>query len=143
MVNQPDKKISVDVIMPNFNKAQFVEESINSVISQTYKNWFLYIIDDNSDDNSKEILDKFSDKKNIIIIKLKKNKGPSFCRNYAMRISKSKYISFIDSDDTWANDKLEKQLFFMEENNLKFTYTDYTPFFQKNGNKIIKKKNQY
>ena len=134
------EKTFVDVILPNYNKAKFLEESINSVITQTYKNWHLYIIDDNSSDNSKEIIDKFSNLKNVTIIKLQKNKGPSFCRNYAMRISKSKYISFIDSDDSWLSDKLEKQITFMEKHNLSFTYTDYTPFFESFGNKKIKKR---
>ena len=85
-------------------------------------------------------MDKFLDIGNITIIKLYKNKGPSFCRNYAMRISKSKYISFIDSDDSWLSDKLEKQIFFMEKNNLDFTYTDYIPFFENNGKKEFKKR---
>lgn len=135
-----NKDILVDVILPNYNKADFLEEAINSVVNQTYKNWHLYIIDDNSTDNSKSIIEKFSDLKNITIVKLKKNKGPSFCRNYGMRISKSKYISFIDSDDSWKKHKLEKQIKFMKENNHCFTYTDYTPFFQKNGKKIFKRK---
>ena len=134
------EKTLVDVILPNYNKAEFLEEAINSVITQTYKNWHLYIIDDNSSDNSEEIIDKFSNLKNITIIKLQKNKGPSFCRNYALRISKSKYISFIDSDDSWLSDKLEKQIYFMEKNNLSFTYTDYTPFFENFGKKKIKKR---
>ena len=130
----------VDVILPNYNKAKFLEESIVSVVKQTYKNWHLYIIDDNSTDYSKKIIEKFSQLKNVTVIKLKKNKGPSFCRNYGMRISNSKYISFIDSDDTWTLNKLEKQILYMENNNLTFTYTDYTPFFQKNGMKKIKNK---
>jgi len=134
------EKTLVDVILPNYNKAEFLEEAINSVITQTYKNWHLYIIDDNSSDNSEEIIDKFSNLKNITIIKLQKNKGPSFCRNYALRISKSKYISFIDSDDSWLSDKLEKQIYFMEKHNLSFTYTDYTPFFENFGKKKIKKR---
>ena len=134
------KRPFVDVILPNYNKAEFLEEAVNSVITQTYKNWHLYIIDDNSSDNSEEIIDKFSNLKNVTIIKLQKNKGPSFCRNYAMRISKSKYISFIDSDDSWLNDKLEKQIYFMEKYNLSFTYTDYTPFFENFGKKKIKKR---
>ena len=134
------EKTLVDVILPNYNKAEFLEEAINSVITQTYKNWHLYIIDDNSSDNSEKIIDKFSNLKNVTIIKLQKNKGPSFCRNYAMRISKSKYISFIDSDDSWLSDKLEKQIYFMEKNNLSFTYTDYTPFFENFGKKKIKKR---
>ena len=71
----------VDVILANFNKRDYVEEAILSVINQTYKNWKLYIIDDNSNDKSLEIINKFSGYKNITIIKLLKNKGPSFCRN--------------------------------------------------------------
>ena len=134
------EKTLVDVILPNYNKAEFLEEAINSVITQTYKNWHLYIIDDNSSDNSEKIIDKFSNLKNVTIIKLQKNKGPSFCRNYATRISKSKYISFIDSDDSWLSDKLEKQIYFMEKYNLSFTYTDYTPFFESFGKKKIKKR---
>jgi len=134
------EKIFVDVILPNYNKTECLEEAINSVITQTYKNWHLYIIDDNSSDNSEKIIDKFSNLKNVTIIKLQKNKGPSFCRNYALRISKSKYISFIDSDDSWLSDKLEKQINFMEKHNLSFTYTDYIPFFENFGKKKIKKR---
>jgi glycosyltransferase involved in cell wall biosynthesis len=109
---------SVDVILPNYNKAEFLEESINSVIFQTYRNWHLYIVDDHSNDNSPKIINQFSDLKNITVITLRKNKGPSFCRNYAMRISKAKYIAFIDSDDSWSKNKLEMQILFMEKNNL-------------------------
>jgi len=131
---------SVDVILPNYNKGKHLKEAINSVIAQTYRNWNLYIIDDNSTDNSIQIIDKFLNLKNIKVVKLYKNKGPSFCRNYAMRISKAKYISFIDSDDTWYPNKLEKQIYFMKKNNLNFTYTDYVPFFESNGmKKFIKK----
>ncbi len=132
-------KTLVDVILPNYNKAEFLEEAINSVVNQTYKNWHLYIIDDCSSDFSQDILLKFINYKNITIVKLNKNKGPSFCRNYGMRISQSKYISFIDSDDIWLNTKLEKQIFLMEKNNLNFTYTDYKPFFERNGIKKYKK----
>ena len=134
------EKPFADVILPNYNKADFLEEAINSVITQTYKNWHLYIIDDHSTDNSMNIINKFSNLKNVTIVKLHKNKGPSFCRNYAMRISKSKYISFIDSDDSWANNKLERQIDFMEKNSLNFTYTDYTTFFEDGGEKKIKRR---
>ena len=129
------EKPTVDVILPNYNKAQFLEEAINSVINQTYKNWHLFIIDDHSTDNSIKIIKNLQNLKNMTVIKLNKNKGPSFCRNFAMRISKGKYVSFIDSDDSWDNNKLEKQINFMEKNNLKFTYTDYTSFIDKNGKK--------
>ena len=130
----------VDIILPNYNKGKYLEETINSVIAQTYKNWKLYIIDDNSTDNSVQVIDKFSNLKNIKIIKLYKNKGPAFCRNYGMRISKAKYISFLDSDDTWLKNKLAEQIYFMENNNFTFTYTDYVPFFENNGKKKFKKR---
>ena len=115
---------SVDIILPNYNKGDFIEESINSIINQTYKDWHLYIIDDNSTDNSKNVINKFSDLGNVTIINLKKNKGPAF----------------MDSDDSWKNNKLEKQINFMTNNNLTFTYTDYTPFFENNGIKKFKKR---
>ena len=134
------EKPYVDIIIPNYNKSNHIEETINSVINQTYKNWFLYIIDDNSSDDSLKKIKKFSHLNNLTIISLKKNKGPSFARNYGMRVSKSKYISFLDSDDGWNSEKLEKQINFMEEKKLKFTYTDYVPFFEKDGKKKFKKK---
>ena len=134
------EKFSVDIILPNYNKFNFVEEAIDSVVNQTFKNWHMYIIDDNSNDNSWSVIKKFSNLYNVTHVRLNKNMGPSFCRNYGMRISKSKYISFIDSDDTWKSNKLEKQINFMEKNNLDFTYTDYTPFFQTNEKKNYKQR---
>ena len=130
----------IDIIMPNYNKAEFISEAVDSVVKQTYKNWYLYIMDGGSTDSSLQKLSKFSKIKNIRIISFKRNKGPGFSRNYGMRISNSKYISFLDSDDGWSSDKLEKQLNFMRKNQYNFTYTDYTPFFQNKGKKIFKQK---
>ena len=129
----------VDVILPNYNKAEFLEESINSVISQSYKNWKLFIIDDGSKDSSKDIIFKYAKNKNIKVLFLKKNKGVAFCRNLGIRLSNSKYIAFIDSDDFWNKNKLSEQIFFMEESNYEFTYTNYTPFISKNKEKIFKR----
>ena len=133
------EKFNIDIILPNYNKSNYLEEAINSVINQSLKNWHLYVIDDNSRDNSWDIIKNFSHLSNVISIKLNKNMGPSFCRNYGMRISRSKYISFIDSDDIWSNSKLEEQINFMEKDDLNFTYTDYTPFFEGNKKKTTKK----
>ena len=130
----------IDIILPNYNKEIYLEETINSVLKQTYKDWQLFIVDDCSTDNSRKILKKYSSHKQIIIIYLKKNMGVSFSRNLAIRKSNSKYISFIDSDDLWSNNKLEDQINFMEKNNYNFTYTDYTPFLQKNNKLVYKKK---
>jgi len=134
------EKPSVDVILPNYNKAEFLDEAINSVICQSYKNWKLLIIDDGSNDTSNKIILKYKNVKNIKTIFLNKNKGVSFSRNLGIRLSNSKYIAFIDSDDYWAKDKLADQIFFMETFNYEFTYTDYTPFVSKKGIKRFKKK---
>ena len=131
----------VDVIMPNYNKGNFLEESINSVVNQQYKNWNLIIIDNYSNDNSRKILSKIKNKSsNIKIVFLNKNKGAAFSRNLGLRLAKSKYIAFIDSDDYWTPDKLTNQISFMEKFNHIFTYTDYTPFFLKNNKKTFKNK---
>ena len=124
---------AVDIIIPNFNKGNFLDECINSVLKQSYENWKLYIVDDCSSDNSAEILNKYADKNKINIDILKKNKGPSFCRNLGIRISKAEYIAFLDSDDYWLKDKLKNQIAFMLKSDFQFTYTDYTSFFMKNN----------
>ena len=121
----------VDIILPSYNKDIYLEESINSIIHQEFNNWKLIIIDNCSTDNSKEIIRKYSENKKISTFFLKKNMGVSFSRNLGVRLSDSKYISFIDADDMWDNSKLQNQIEFMEKNNYNFTYTDYTPFFDK------------
>tara|TARA_Y100000817_G_C16707606_1_gene477803 strand:+ start:36 stop:785 length:750 start_codon:yes stop_codon:yes gene_type:complete len=129
----------VDIILPNFNKENYLQETIDSILEQSLKDFNLFIIDDNSTDNSIKVIDKYSDPR-IKFIKLKKNKGVYFCRNLGIRLSKSKYISFIDADDYWSKDKLKNQINFMNDNKYKFTYTDYIPFKIKNNVKLLKKK---
>ena len=133
---EPKKKskyssYKVDIIMPNYNKAENLLRSIKSVIYQTHKNWRLFIIDDNSNDKSLEKIKKFKNIKKIKLIKLKNNKGPSYCRNLGLKLSKSKLVAFLDSDDYWTNQKLQRQIEFLIENNHDFVYSDY--FFEKNG----------
>ena len=129
----------VDIILPNYNKEFFLQETINSVLSQNYINWKLIIIDNCSTDNSKKIIEKFRVNKKVDIIYLKKNMGASFSRNLGIRLSNSKYIAFLDADDIWTPNKLGSQIKFMEEKNYNFTYTDFTPFFEKNKKRIKKK----
>jgi teichuronic acid biosynthesis glycosyltransferase TuaG len=124
------KTNSVDIIMPNFNKGKFILKAVNSVLSQSYENWKLYIIDDNSNDNSKEVIKKFSNHKKVKTLLLKKNKGPSYCRNLILKKSKSKFIAFLDSDDYWTKNKLKSQIIYMVKNKFPFTYTDYLPLIQ-------------
>ena len=121
-------QISVDIILPNYNSAPYLPEIIDSIINQTFKNWKLIIIDANSNIETKKILKKYNSNSNINIIWLKKNKRAGFCRNLAIRNSKSEYVAFIDSDDIWEREKLSKQLDFMDKNKYHFTYTNYQPF---------------
>ena len=123
----------VEIILPNYNSAPYLEETIKSILSQTYENWNLTIVDGHSNNETQQILRKYVDHKKINIIFLKKNKKAGFCRNLAIRKSKSDYIAFIDSDDLWEKDKLSKQLNFMLKNKYDFTYTNYQPF--KSGEK--------
>ena len=92
----------------------------------------MIIIDDSSSDNSSKIISKYKKKDNIKILTLKKNKGVSFCRNLGMRMSRGKYIAFLDSDDFWTVDKLHGQIKFMLTNHHQLSYSDYFSF--KDGN---------
>lgn len=118
----------ITIILPNYNSFLFIKKTINSVINQSYKNWKLIIVDDCSDEKTKSILKKFLDHKKIKIFWLKKNKGAAYCRNFAIKKSKSKYLAFIDSDDVWKKQKLKKQINFMEKFNYDFSYTNYETF---------------
>ena len=130
---------NVDIILPNYNSFPYIEETINSIINQSFKNWNLFIIDDNSNIQTQKILDKYGENPKINIIRLKKNMRAGFCRNLAMRNSKAEYIAFIDSDDIWDNEKLSKQLIFMIKNKYDFTYTNYMAFKPGTHTKDVKK----
>ncbi len=129
------KQQAIDIIIPNYNKAKYLNHCLSSIISQTYKNWKIYLIDDNSIDNSKEILSKYQNFDNINIFILDENKGPAYCRNFGIKNSNSELIAFMDSDDFWPNDKLEKQINVMQKNDYNFTYTDFCFFFNDNLDK--------
>lgn len=115
----------VSIIMPSYNTAKFIPETIESVLKQTYTNWELIIVDDCSTDNTDEVVKPFLTDKRIKYLKNEKNSGAAVSRNYALREAKGKWIAFLDSDDLWLPEKLEKQIAFMEKNGYKFTYTDY------------------
>ena len=130
------KELKVSIILPNYNSSKTIIETVSSVLSQTYKNWELIIVDDNSDKKTKTILSKFKKFKKIKILYLNKNKGAAYCRNLAIKKSKSYYIAYIDSDDLWKKNKLNLQINFMQKNNYFFTYTNYITF---KINKPVKK----
>ncbi|ELA9892969.1 glycosyltransferase family 2 protein [Vibrio parahaemolyticus] len=119
----------VSVIMPTYNSAGTVVESIQSVLSQTYKNWELIIVDDRSTDNTWQVIQTYADKyDNIRIYQNKENLGAGASRNFAIKKARGRFIAFLDSDDLWTEDKLAEQIPFMLENNYPLTYTHYSRF---------------
>lgn len=115
----------VSIIMPSYNSEKYIETSIRSVVAQTYTDWELIIVDDCSTDGTEAIIRSFSDDSRIRFLKNEKNSGAAVSRNYALREAKGKWIAFLDSDDVWLPEKLEKQVRFMEETGYAFTFTDY------------------
>ena len=131
----------VHIILPVYNSKDFILDTLNSIIHQTYKNWRLVLIDDNSNDGTSELITDFINnkinKKKIVFIKNNKNKGQAYSRNLALKYCNSEYVAFIDADDLWEKNKLKKQIKYMIDYGYSFTYSDYKTL-KKNKIKIIK-----
>ena len=117
----------VSIITPCFNSEKYLDECIISVINQTYQNWEMLIVDDNSSDNSSILIKSYSKQDDRIKpLFLKDNLGPAMARNTAISISKGKYLAFLDSDDIWLPEKLKLQINFMKKNNYSFVFSSYS-----------------
>ena len=116
----------VSIVMPSYNTGQYIKESIESVISQTYDDWELLIVDDCSTDDTDKIVEPFLSDNRIKFLRNEINSGAAISRNRALKEAKGKWVAFLDSDDLWMPEKLEKQINFMEKNNYNFTYTNYS-----------------
>lgn len=116
----------VSIITPAFDSEKFISETILSVQNQTYKNWEMIIVDDCSSDKTVSIVSDFA-KSDIRIqfFQFQKNSGTGIARNYALSKAKGDYVSFLDSDDLWKPEKLEKQIDFLLKNKLAFTFSFY------------------
>lgn len=126
----------VSIIMPTYNCAKFIGKTIESIIAQTYENWELIIVDDCSKDNTEEVVSEYKDNR-IKYHRLENNSGAAVARTEAMKKASGSYMAFLDSDDLWKKDKLEKQLEFMNKNNYNFTCTEYEQI-DEDGNKLNK-----
>ena len=116
----------VSVITPVYNCENTIAQTIDSVLSQTYTDFELILVDDCSPDSSASIIKEYAERDNrIIYTKMPVNSRPALARNRGIEISKGRYIAFLDSDDVWLPDKLEKQIEFMNENEAAFSCTDY------------------
>jgi teichuronic acid biosynthesis glycosyltransferase TuaG len=123
----------VSIILPYFKKKEFLEETINSILTQTYKNFEIILIDDEISLSSKDLLNKLSKKdERIKLIKNEKNIGAGPSRNIAIKHSQGNYIAFCDCDDLWLPKKLEIQLKFLKKNNIYFSHTSYDVIDGKN-----------
>lgn len=112
--------------MPAYNAQRFIGESIESVLSQTYTNWELIIINDASNDCTKDICLGYSKLDcRIKLLNLELNGGITNARNIGINFAQGRFIAFLDSDDIWKSEKLETQLTFMQLNNIYFSFTGY------------------
>ena len=114
----------VSIIMPTYNCGRFIGESIRSVLAQTYTHWELIIVDDCSTDSTATIVSSFADKR-IRYYHNKHNSGAAITRNRALQEAHGQWIAFLDSDDLWLPEKLERQLAFMQQNGYAFSYHKY------------------
>lgn len=119
----------VSVIMPAYNAEKYISESIESVIAQSYKNWELLITDDRSTDNTQQIINEYATKDQRIKLFInEQNGGAGVARNNSIKQANGRFIAFLDSDDLWLPEKLNKQIKFMIKNNYALTYTAYQKF---------------
>lgn len=131
-----NKMKKVSIVTPVYNAAEYIAQTIKSVQAQTYSNWEMLIVDDCSTDNTIQVVENFCrEDERIRLIKHEKNQGASKTRNTALANATGEYIAFLDGDDLWAPEKLEKQLAFMEENGYVLTYTAYQMFYSEKNEK--------
>ena len=117
----------VSIITPTFNSQLFIKDTFASITSQTYTNWEWIVVDDSSSDDTFTILEHFKllDDR-VKLFRNETNMGAAVSRNKAIKKASGKFIAFLDSDDLWSNNKLEKQISFMNETKIAFSYSAYS-----------------
>ena len=117
----------VSIIIPIYNGEQYIVETIQSVQAQTYENWELLLVDDGSKDKSVEVIEAFlkENPDERILLFQKENSGAANTRNHGMEKATGRFVAYLDADDLWMADKLEKQLVFMEKEDAAFSFTGY------------------
>ena len=116
----------VSIITPMYNAKQYISETIESVIAQVYTNWEMIIVDDGSTDESPKVVQEYAKKDaRIRYYRQEKNGGIAKARNTAIGYARGRYVAFLDADDLWKPDKLEKTLKFMQEKDTAFVFTGY------------------
>jgi glycosyltransferase involved in cell wall biosynthesis len=127
---------TVSIITPTYNSAAFVRDTIESVQAQTFEDWEMHIVDDCSTDDTMDVLRTMADADpRLKITRLPDNSGPAVARNTGITNATGRYIAFVDADDMWLPQKLERQLAFMRERGSPFSYTGYDKI-DESGNRI-------
>lgn len=128
----------VSIITPTYNCARFIEETIRSVQAQTYTNWEMIISDDCSTDNTREVLAPYLESDSRIkYICNEKNSGAAVTRNNALRVARGRWIAFLDSDDLWLPEKLQRQIEFMTRKGCHFSYTKYSEIDEQSNDRGV------
>jgi teichuronic acid biosynthesis glycosyltransferase TuaG len=136
-MNKSDAPL-ISIITPVYKAEKYLGETIRSVKEQTYQNWELLLVNDQSPDNSRDLIISFAENDpRIRLIDLEENSGAAVARNTAINAAKGRYLAFLDSDDQWHPDKLEKQLEFMQKNDISFSFTGYE-IIEQDGSKTGK-----
>jgi len=122
----------VSVITPAFNAGRFIERCVESVTSQSYRSFEMFVVDDCSTDNTADLVQACSDRDSRVrLIRRTQNGGPAAARNTALKEASGRYIAFLDSDDLWTDRKLEEQLRFMNDRNAALSFTAYRKISEK------------
>ncbi|PXY44939.1 glycosyltransferase family 2 protein [Flavobacterium hydrophilum] len=125
----------VSIITPTYNAEKYIRETLQSVVNQSYQNWEMILADDASTDNTVAIIEKFAQKDSRIkLFKLPENRGNGFARNAALEKASGKYIAYLDADDLWFPEKLEKQIQFLKTNHQHFTFSFYDSIDEEGNN---------
>lgn len=120
------QKNLVSIITPTYNCGPFIAETMDSVLAQSYTDWEMIIVDDCSTDDTRAIVERYQAKDSRFIYHcLEQNSGAAVARTRAMELAKGEYMAFLDSDDLWTPDKLERQLKFMQDHDYAFSCTAY------------------
>lgn len=118
----------ISIIVPVYNAAAYLTETIENVTRQTYTDWELLLVNDCSKDQSETVIRQYLENhpdQRIHLINLPENGGAAKARNRGLMAAKGRYIAFLDADDIWAPEKLEKELAFLKEKNAGFVFTAY------------------
>lgn len=121
----------ISIVVPMHNAKKYIEDTVRSVLEQTYEAWELILVDDCSTDETLEVVNRMIEdmpqgtREKVRLLALEENVGAANTRNAGMQIAEGEYLCFLDADDIWMPTKLEKQIAFMKERDIAFSFTDY------------------